>query len=407
MPTPTQRVRLIADGNVFDTFTDVEVTRDMSEFAGSFNLRCLEPVRARSFLSGRSGISSLARAQPGGRVSLQLDGELVLEGWIDQVRLTTAGEDLECTVQGRDRAGDLVDCAAAPNGPGEYRGVSLTQLVARLAEPFGLTVRAEVDVGAPFVRFGVEPDMLVADAIRRACQQRAVLCLSDGVGGLVITRGGRQRAPAAIRLGEAPIESEVIYDWQQRFGEVIVKGQVEAAAGNRQTTPALNAQAPPLPPNAALPRPAPTPPSPSREARGVLMVGRARDTAVRRYRPRVVLAETQSGGNSVQLQAEWLARVQRSQSLSAVYTVTDWRPSAQAPLWRPNQIAEVDDRYAEIAEEMLIAGVTYLYGADGTRTRLRMVGRDAFDLLPEREARQSRREPRPRRPYNTEARNLP
>lgn len=397
----TQRVVLTIGSERFTGFTDLEITRDMAELCGSFSLRCWEPKRSRDFLGGISPLATVARAAPGQAASLAIDGETVLVGWIDRVQLSTNGEDLACTIQGRDKACDLVDCAAAPDGPGELLGLTLAEIVARIARPFGLGVRAEVDMGARFPRFGFDPAETAAEAISKACAQRAVLCVSDGVGGLVLTRGGQQRGPAPIRLGETVVESDVTLDWERRFSEVIVKGQTEKAAGNRRQAAAVDATAAPLsaPPPAPLPAPPP-------ERAGVIMTGRARDQAITRYRPRVVLAETQSGGASVQQQADWAVRVQRGKSTLLEYMVTDWRAGEGRALWRPNELVEVDDRFADILEEMLVVGVTYLFGDQGSRTRLRLAGRSAFDLLAEGADRQSARERRQARGLDSTAGRL-
>jgi len=382
----TDRVVLKIDGGRFGTFTDLEITRDMAELCGSFSLRCLEPKRVRDFLGGSPLSMAATGVAPGHAASLAIDGEEVLAGWIDRVQLSTNGEDLACTIQGRDKACDLVDCAALPDGPAELLGLTLTEIVARIGQPFGLKVRAEVDVGARFPRFGIDPGETAAEAIRKACAQRAVLCVSDGIGGLVLTRGGRQRGPAPIRLGESVVESDVTLDWEQRFGEVIVRGQTEKAAGNRRQAAALDASAAPLSGSPPAPLPAP-----AGERAGVLMTGRARDQAITRFRPRVVLAQTQSGGASVQQQAEWAVRVQRGRATVLEYTVTDWRAGEGRALWRPNELVLVDDRLADVLEDMLVVGVTYLFGDQGSRTRLRLAGRSAFDLVEEGSDRQSTR----------------
>lgn len=385
----TRRLRLRLGELAFEGFTQIEVVRDLAEISGGFTLRGWEPVRSRAFLGGASNLADAAGAAAGQRAELSIDGELALLGWVDELRLETQGEDLQCTIQGRDMAGDLVDCSALPDGPAELLGLTLTEIVARIAQPFDLTVRAEVDVGARFPRFGIDPGEGAMDAIEKACRQRAILCVSDGVGGLVLTRGGQQRGPAPIRLGQHPLDSDVTLSWRERYSEVIVKGQTEKAAGNRAAAAPINTALPPDAVAPALPPPAAAPAV--RERAGVLMTGRARDAAITRHRPRVVLAQTQSGGASVQEQADWAVRIQRGRGTVLLYTLPDWRAGQEQRLWRPNELVEVDDRLAGIQEEMLVVGVTWLWDEQGARTRLRLAGRDAFDVLREGEERQAQR----------------
>lgn len=399
---PTRRAKLTLDSASFESFVTLEVVRDLSEICGSFTLRAWEPVRSRAFLGGQANLADAARASLGHKATLALDGETVLIGWIEEMQLEGQGEDLLCTLSGRDLAGDLVDCAAAPDGPAEFRDLTLTELVTRIAKPFGLTVKAEVDVGARFPRFGLDPADTALDAIEKACRQRAILCVSDGIGGLVLTRGGQQRGPAAIRLGESVTEFQTTLSWRERFSEIIVKGQTEKASGNRRAAARLVTTASPLgsgdPPPAAA--------APVRERDGVVMTGRARDAAITRHRPKVVIAQTQSGGASVQEQADWAVRVQRGRSTMPVYTVPDWRAGTSQTLWRPNELVAVDDRYADLLEDMLVVGVTWTWDDQGARTKLRVAGRNAFDVLKEGEDRQAQRNRVPGRALDGTARPL-
>ena len=389
-PAPqTRRMRLSLDGAAFNSFVTAEVVRDLSEISASFTLRVWEPVRSRAWLGGQSNLADAARAALGHKAELSIDGEVALIGWVEEIRLEGRGEDLVCTISGRDLAGDLVDCAAAPDGPAEFSNLTLTEIVTRIARPYGLTVRAEVDVGARFPRFGLDPAESAMDAIEKACRQRAILCVSDGIGGLVLTRGGQQRGPAAIRLGESATEFETTLSWRERFSQIIVKGQTEKAAGNRRAAAALI--------TTSLPEDSDPPPPPAgqapgvRERAGVVMTGRARDTEITRHRPKVVLAQTQSGGASAQEQADWAVRVQRGRGTMPSYTVMDWRAGEGRKLWRPNELVEVKDPYAELEQDMLVVGVTWTWDDQGARTKLRVAGRDAFDVLRDGEDREARR----------------
>ena len=401
---PTRRMRLTLGEAAFDSFMGIEVVRDLAEISASFTLRGWEPVRSRALLGGTANLADAGRALLGQKATLTIDGEVALIGWVEELRAQSSGEDLLFTISGRDLAGDLVDCAAAPDGPVEFSNLTLTEIVTRIARPFGLTVRAEVDVGARFPRFGIEPDETALDAIEKACRQRAILCVSDGIGGLVLTRGGQQRGPAAIRHGEGVTEAEVTLSWRDRYSEIIVKGQTEKAAGNRAAAAPVQVTASPLTADPSPPPPAQAPAR--RERAGVLMTGRARDTEINRHRPRVVLAKTQSGGASVQEQADWAVRVQRGRGTVPLYTLPDWRAGTARRLWRPNELVAVDDRFADILQDMLVVGVTWLWDDSGARTRLRLAGRDAFDVLREGEDRQAQRERRPGRALDGTARPL-
>jgi prophage tail gpP-like protein len=83
---------------------------------------------------------------------------------------------------------------------------------------------------------------------------------------------------------------------------------------------------------------------------------------------------------TVQDQAEWRRRTQIALGSERTYEVIDWRAGISNELWRPNTLVQVCDQFTLINEDRLIAGVTYLEGEDGARTRLRVVLPDLFDL---------------------------
>jgi prophage tail gpP-like protein len=381
----TRRVTLAVGGQVFDAWTRVEIVRDLTEISGSFSLEYADTFRARRTLPALEGIARAATTElrQGQPAKIAIDNETVLLGWIDDVTLSIEGDSLRATVSGRDRTGDLVDCAAAPDGPAEYRNLTLTQIAERICAPFGIPVRAEVDVGAPFPKFSIDVAETAMSALEKAARQRAVLVVSDGIGGLVLTRGGNRRGPAPLRLPGNVMASAATLSWRDRFRDYIVKGQTSGAAGGRAATPALSAAAPPLS-SAPAPAPMPTPRTPTNERRGIVMTGRARDEAVTRHRPKVASSKTQSGGVSVQEQADWMMRTARAQSDQVKHTVADWRAGDDARLWRTNELVLVEDRYAGLNGDMLISGVTFQYGEDtGHRAVLSITGPAAFDVLRE------------------------
>lgn len=379
-------------------FADVvsaSVTRDLEELCSGFELEVLDTARTRAALPGWwRAADEAAPLAPGQRVEIQLDGEVVLKGWIDRVSVSYAANALAVRIAGRDLAADLVDCAAAPLGPAEFAGLLLPDLCARLCAPFGLTVRAEVPCAPAFPRFGVDVAETCLSAMEKAARQRAVLLVSDGVGGIVVTRGGQGRAPAPLRFGEGIHAMEANFDWTERFGLYLVKGQARGGPAR----PPLDRTANPLTAAGPAARPAPAAPAGNRPA--VVMTGRAEDPAVTRYRPSVEQAKSQGGGASVAEQAQWRMRTARARSESLTVTVADWRAGDEDRLWRANERVLVDDPLSGASAELLVAAVTWRWSErDGATTELRLCGCDAFDVLSEAEERATRRQPA-RRPLD-------
>jgi prophage tail gpP-like protein len=372
----TDRVTLEIAGRSFVHCTRIGITRSLEEISASFELDFYDQVRASGVAVVTAGAQALREAvRQGQACTIRIDDEAVLIGHIDELRLSWTGDEMRFSAAGRDRTGDLVDCAAAPDGPAEYRGLTLTEIARRICTPYGISVRADTDVGAPIPVFSLDAAETALSALEKAARQRAVLLVSDGVGGLVLTRGGASRGPDPLQVPGNVETAVAVFSWRERFRDYVVKGQTRGAGGNRLdgTASALTAATTPAP---TASRPA------VRERAGIVMTGRVRDSEVARHRPTVILAKTQSGGASVQTQAEWRMRVARARSETLNYRVLDWRAGRDRKLWRPNELVAVTDPFAGISGDMLVASVAYGYGKDGAVTDIELVGPEAYDLEP-------------------------
>jgi len=363
----------------FRDFERLEVTRDLEEIAGGVTVEGIDMARlAAAWPAWWRPAPSRGPLRPGEKLTVELDGEPVLLGWVDEIKVDYGASKAGITLTGRDVTGDLVDCAAAPHGPAEYANVTLLDLCRAICAPYGIAVRAEVDLPQRFPRFGIDAGETALSAIEKACRQRAVLALSDGLGTLVLTRGGRTAGPAPLVFGGNIVQAGAAFTHAARFSEYLVKGQSSAPA---RGAPALITTAAPLAATPDARRPLPTAPTTTRAR--VVMTGRAVDPKVGRHRPTVLSPPTQSGGASAQEQADWAMRTARAKSESMSVTVSGWRAGPDDALWRPNQRVWVEDPLADVSHELLISSVTYRWGADGATTELRLSGVEAFDLLPE------------------------
>lgn len=370
------RVTFKVGTQVFSRWTHMTIVRDMHEIAASFELRLLDP--------GRLPDATVPPISCGQACSIALDGETVLVGRVEVTEIRETGTTLDMTICGRDATGLLTSGAANPTGPAEYKGLTLTQIASAICAPYGVTARAEVDVGAPFTRFSIHPHQTALAAIENAARQRSTLVTSDGVGGLVLTRGGNTRAPWHLVRGENLHELHRREDWRRRFSDVFVKGQSDRGAGARAGGAA----------SASLSdEPVATPGAPGGTASaGILMTGHATDPEIPYWHPHVRLTRSQAGMSSTQAQAEWQVRVFRGEAQTPQYTVLDWRAgppvgSGAPALWRPNAEVAVYDPPAGLDKDMLIAGVTYRMDERGVATVLRLVGLGAYDLVNEAERR--------------------
>ncbi len=384
------RLTLTLNGASYTNMISAKVVRDLREISGSFEFSMLDTARTAA-VHGYG--SSIAPIVPGMAAQVAIDGEVVLIGWVDEVKPFWHAGQRGISITGRDKTGDLVDCAAAPTGPAEYSGVDLLAIAKALCAPFGVSVRADCDVGAVFPRLGLGTHETVMSALEKASRQRAVLAVSDGVGGLLLTQGGSSPAPAPINCGPGgnamaiADDSSGQFSWRKRFSDYFVKGQSEKAAGQRGSTVAMDSTLVPYDGGPTLPAAGV---ATTKEKAGVLITGHATDPEVTRWRPTVRVTRTQSGAATGQQQADWALRVAKGESERLTYGVPDFRAGTSRALWRPNQLTQVVDPYQAIDKPMLIDAVTYEQSEKGVLSTLRVVGPSAYDRIDEPAKRRQR-----------------
>lgn len=326
------------------------------DYGGWTSMRCelgMDRMAARFELAVTDRWAGQAAPWPiraGDACRLLLDGELVLDGYVDDRNVEYDRERHEVRVTGRCRAGDLVDCSAPV---GQTNGRDLLQIAQAVCKPFGVEVTADVDVGKPFDREYAEPGQTAQELLSTLAAHRAIIAMSDGLR-LRLTREGKASAGGALEFGAlefgANIEAAGIRDsMRERFAELTVLHQ-------SAQSDFFNGQ----------------------QAAGQKAV--AKDPGVRASRKRAILADD---GGDLQARANHEARVRAGKARSVTYTVSGWRAAAGS-LWRPNTLVPVTDPNAAPAmraEPMLIVAVAWTLDAQGARTELTLMRPGAFDAL--------------------------
>lgn len=377
---------LTVGGRVFSRWSGVRIIRDLARICGSFELELFDGAREAAIGTPFEPMVETAIIKPGLPCQIAIDGETVLVGWIDDADPSWADGRRGLRVAGRDKVGDLVDCSPFPDGPAELRNIGLLELAKRVCAPFGISVRAETDLGAPFALVALYPHETALSLLEKLARQRAVLVVSDGVGGLVFTRAGIASAPAALRIGELIQRAALRWSWRRRYSRIVVKGQADHTALNPGVAMEHGSA-----PQTSGGSDNPVPSLASGQATAIVTAGSATDPEISRYRPSVRMTRTQSGMSTLQEQAEWGVRVARGEGLRYEATVLGWRAGEANALWRPNTLVPVWDPYAPLDEQMIIARVVYQADEQAIVTHLTMEGRTAFDRINQAARRRPRR----------------
>lgn len=329
------------NGNDYGGWKEVSVTRSIESIANTFNLALTEKWAGQVQRRPMSG---------GDACTVKIGDDTVITGFLDEHDPAIDDQSHEVRASGRDATGDLVDCSAV-NSPGEWRGRNALQLVSVLCAPFGISVTAKADLGKGFASFKLQEGETVFQAIDRICKARALLPVSDGLGGLVLMRSGTSapRVDAPLVLGGNIKRIGTRFSMIERFSQITVKGQQTQSDG--------------LTPDQAA--------GPS---------ATAKDPSVKRYRPLVIVADDEGDGVTLNDRALWEVSVRAGRARSADVTVWGWRNRTGA-LWLPNTIVPVHAAELDVDGEMLITTVCHTQNDQGRLTMLRLSPPQAFDLI--------------------------
>lgn len=339
--TEVEVPRLVIGGDEYAGWTSLIVSRGIERAAASFRIELTErwPGRQEDW-----------RILPGDACELYMGDDLVVTGHVEQFRPTFEAEDHFVRVGGRSKTGDLIDSSAVVRS-GQFKGYDLQQIAEALAEPFGIEVEAEVDVGEPFDDVQVQQGESVFDLIERLCRMRALLATDTPDGALRLTQAGEGRAEGALIQGDNILRAAGDLDWSRRHSHYIVKGQ---AAGNDQRAGEAAAQP----------------------------VAEQRDPAIERHRPLIIVAESGIDDADAEKRARWEAKRRAGRAVRANIEVQGWRQTPGGRLWTPNEMVSVDAPWLGLSREMLVTEVVFQLSEIGTVTTLQLGLPDAFKPEP-------------------------
>lgn len=329
---------LTVNGQQYGGWENISITRSIEQISSTFDLRLSERWPGQE--DGRP-------IRPGEPCTVELGGEVVITGYIDDVLPEYGNDSHPLAITGRDRTGDLVDCSVLPAGK-QWKNRTISQIAADICAPFSVKVKAVGDMGKPFPRFTCQHGETAFEALDRAARQIGVLLVADGKGGLVLTRAGTERCPTPLVEGENIKLGKGELSQRDRHSKYIIRTE---NPGTDDSTPAQNTGAEAV----------------------------STDPNVKRYRPLIILSEDVGHSQELLKRAKWEANVRIGRGSRATITVQGWRHAAG--LWQPNTLVSVKSPMLYLDMEMLIASVTYVLGEDGTTCELSLCNPQAFEVI--------------------------
>ncbi len=352
---PDEKARLLVGGAAYEGWTSVKVSRSMAQLAGTFELTVTDKY---------PGQPQRYAFKLGAPCKVTLRGQTVITGHLEEIAPQFDKEQHQIILRGRDATGDLVDCSHL-GPPTQWREQTLLTIAQDLCRPFGITVAAEAEVGAPFADVRTNEGDTVLAFLARLCRQRGLLPLSYGDGRLILAQaasrggGGRLEQGGNIKAARSELSD------RERFSRYLVKAHGDSPAMPDRSLDAKQKEE-------------------FRQAYSsyVSPLGEASDPAVGRHRPLVIMAETKATAESAQARADWEAGVRAGRSRRHHVTVQGWGPG-ESGIWQINRLVGLSAPLLGVDGQFLIEGVDYASDTqNGTTAELHLVHPDAYLAQP-------------------------
>lgn len=360
-------------GQLFAGWKAVNIRAGIEQMAGTYELAITErwPQQPKDWV-----------IPPGELCEVLIGDDVVISGYVDAVAVTYDANTHDIKVTGRDRAGDLVDCSAPAKA---FSGQTFEQIATALCAPFGVEVFDETVNGKKLTRKqkkagkkGTPPKKSrVAGHVPKAATQNGetvhktleklarcegLLMVSDGEGGIILTRAGMAgNCETVLEFGKNILRASFEHSHAALFSEITVKGQACAAGDSKFDVQKAS-------PKGSVKR-----------AAGA----KTANSEITRFRPLIIVAETQADAKRCQQRAEWEASNREAKARKVTVTVQGWREPATGDLWRINKMVRVKCPWMRLDEWLLISAVNYKLDESGTTAELSLVSDKAFDQLPE------------------------
>jgi prophage tail gpP-like protein len=340
--------RVRCNGQIFEGWTEVAITRDAFAVATRFRLSVTEPTTSAGKVLGW-------QIRPGDPVTIELGGKQVVNGVVDVRQASYDADNHGVQIDGRSLTADIVEAAAVkddgkPAGP--FEGYALDEIARSLLKPYSIGVKVIGDAGAPFARVVTQVGESVFELLERLARLRGLHLGDDQDGDLVLSDGSQKTSgPVGLVEGVNILRASASMDISQVPSELIVVGQspgddqTSGADAASQTATATNDKAP-------------------------------------RKRPKVVILEEPGSKADMKLRADQeLAKLAAEQAQAQV-VVQGWF-TAGGDLWAPGMTVKLTSPMLLMDQKMVVmtAELAQSDGA-GTTTTLTLITPEAFAVGP-------------------------
>jgi|GEM_PF-1199603 len=345
------------NGKSYDGFTRISVTRNFSTLANVFSLEASD-IPGPSFPIKR-----------GDRCVVKVDGESVINGYIEIMRFNVSAKSHTLTFQGRDITGDIIDSTLS--GGEEFSGnLTLADLCQKIVDELKLTDSVKVINSTETEQLDIASAGTGENAfsfLSKYANQRQVILNTDGDGNIVITRPTADTIKTKLVMNVGDESNNILscsggFNDTQRYNLYFMNSQVNPAfafdkSGSIETKDVVN------------------------------RFGKTEDNEIRPSRQYFLVGENPNDNDVIAKRTEWEANFRRSQSFD--YTcVVQGHSYEDGAIWKPNLKVSIDDSINDVKGIFFLDEVRYsLSVSEGSLTSLKFLTQDAYQLQAEENAR--------------------
>ncbi len=270
-----------------------------------------------------------------------IDDEAILTGYVEDYTPRIGPLEHGTEISGKSKTGDLIECTPEIDG-GQFRGYSLAAIARAVCALFGIDVVVEASgASQTFDTVQIERCETAFTFLERLGRLSGVLLTDDPLGRLVLTTAGTVQATGSLVEGVNIQSASARLSSRGRFSHYIVKGQAGLSGGATSVQTGLRAE--------------------------------AVDSDVPRFRPKVVMAESQLSLLQMQQRANWLKQSAFGRATEADITVAGWR-QADGTLWTRNRLVTVLSPTLGVSADLLIARAEFAITAQAGKVTTLHVG---------------------------------
>lgn len=324
-------VTVEANGTPYAGWKSMKVHMAIREAARTFTLTTTE----------RSIIFATEWAfPPGTPIKIYTNEDLLIDGYVNSYAPDINATDHGITIEGRSAAQDICDCAAVSD-TGFWENKSIDE-IAKDLDKFGVGITADVPL-KKIPMFNLYQGETAFEAIERGMRPEGVTAMGEARGIKITNAKAAKRHTTPIVEGVNMLTGRATITDHNRHSKVTVKGQ------RRHGT----------------------------EDEDLQIEEEYADPGVRRYRPKIIVAESETDKGRARERAKHEANRSKGFSIKADLSTQGFRDDA-GKLWLPNYLVFVKSPTLKISGDMLIETVELTQDEGGSIASLATVNAAAY-----------------------------